>query len=317
MNFIQQAYRGVNDWWMYVLTIGVIFISIQFAGLPLVFVGYMSVDGDMTKFREAARSNFMNSDINSNLILALMIFTFMVALFVLYIFIKYVHKRSFKSVITSRLKIDWNRFWFSFFLWGGLAILISSIGIYLSPEDYVWNFKPVPFFTLVLVSFLMLPFQTSAEELVFRGYLMQGLGLLAKNRWFPLIVTSLAFGLLHGINPEVEKLGWGVMIFYIGTGLLYGIITLMDEGTEIALGLHAANNIIAAIFVTTDWTVFQTDALYIDTSEPTLGWEILVPVLIIYPILLLIFSKKYAWKDWQEKLTGSIEKPQELINEQF
>ena len=138
---------------------------------------------------------------------------------------------------------------------------------------------------------------------------MQGLGLLAKNRWFPLLVTSLAFGLLHGMNPEIEKLGWGIMVFYIGTGFLYGITTLMDEGTEIALGLHAANNIIAAIFVTTDWTVFQTDALYIDTSEPLLGWETYLPIFIIYPLLLFIFSKKYGWKDWQEKLTGSIEKP--------
>ena len=315
MNFIQQAYKGKNDWWMYILTFGVIFIAIQFASLPLVLAGYLAADGDMTKFREEARSNFMNSDIDSNLFLALMIFTFMVAILVLYVFIKYVHKRIFKSVITSRLKIDWSRFWFSFILWGSIAIVISAIGIYLYPEDFVWNFKPVPFFTLLLVSFLMLPFQTSAEELVFRGYLMQGLGLLAKNRWFPLIITSLAFGLLHGINPEVEKLGWGVMVFYIGTGFLYGITTLMDEGTELALGLHASNNIVAAIFVTTDWTVFQTDALYIDTSEPSIGWEILVPVLIIYPILLFIFSNKYAWKDWQEKLTGSVDKPHELIDE--
>ena len=123
----------------------------------------------------------------------------------------------------------------------------------------------------------MLPFQTSAEELVFRGYLMQGLGVLAKNRWFPLIITSVAFGLLHGMNPEVAILGWGIMVFYIGTGLLYGISTLMDEGTELALGLHAANNVLAAIYVTTDWTVFQTDALYIDTSEPSLGWETFFP----------------------------------------
>ena len=317
MNFIQQAYKGKNDWWMYVLTFGIIFIAIQFASLPLVLVGYLSVDGDMTKFREEAGSNFMNADINSNLFLALMIFTFMVALFVLYLFIKYVHKRNFKSVITSRLKIDWKRFWFSFILWGGIAIVISVIGIYLYPEDFVWNFKPVPFFTLLLVSFLMLPFQTSAEELVFRGYLMQGLGILVKNRWFPLIVTSLAFGLLHGINPEVEKLGWSIMVFYIGTGFLYGITTLMDEGTELALGLHAANNIIAAIFVTTDWTVFQTDALYIDISEPSIGWETLILVFILYPLMLFIFYKKYAWKDWREKLAGSIEKPHELIDEQL
>ena len=33
------------------------------------------------------------------------------------------------------------------------------------------------------------------------------------------------------------------MIYYIGTGFLFGIMTLMDEGTELALGFHAANNL--------------------------------------------------------------------------
>ena len=306
MNFIEQAYKGKNDWWMYVLTFVSMFIAIQFASVPLILAGYFAVDGDMTKFQEAAKSNFMDSGINSSLFLALMIFTFMIALWVLYLFVKYVHKRNFKSIITSRAKIDWKRFWFAFALWGSFVIIISFVSIYFYPEDFVYNFKPIPFFILLLVSFLLLPFQTSTEELVFRGYLMQGLGLLAKNRWFPLIITSISFGLLHGMNPEVEKLGWGIMVFYIGTGFLYGITTLMDEGTELALGLHAANNIVAAFLVTTDWTVFQTDALYIDTSEPSLGWETYIPVFVIYPLLLFVFYKKYGWSNWQEKLTGTI-----------
>ena len=36
---------------------------------------------------------------------------------------------------------------------------------------------------------------------------MQNLGLITRNRWFPLIASSLAFGLLHGANPEIEKFG--------------------------------------------------------------------------------------------------------------
>jgi hypothetical protein len=102
------------------------------------------------------------------------------------------------------------------------------------------------------------------------------------------------------------------MVFYIGTGLFYGIVTLMDEGTELALGLHAINNIVAAFFVTTDWTVFQTEALYIDTSEPSVSWEMFFPVFVLYPLMLLLFSKKYGWKNWQEKLAGRITEPLNL-----
>jgi hypothetical protein len=174
---------------------------------------------------------------------------------------------------------------------------------------YVWNFKPIPFFILLAISILFLPFQTSTEELLFRGYFMQGLGLLAKNRWFPLLMTSVVFGLLHMANPEIDKIGNLALIFYIGTGLFFGIATLMDEGTELAIGLHASNNIVAAFLVTTDWTVFQTDALFVDKTEPSLSLLMFVPVFVLYPLMLFWFSKKYNWKNWKEKLFGNIEKP--------
>ena len=133
----------------------------------------------------------------------------------------------------------------------------------------------------------------------------------------PLIITSIIFGLLHGLNPEVEKLGWIIMIYYMGTGLVLAVFTLMDEGTELAIGFHAANNIIAAVLVTSDWVVFQTDALLIDTSEPSASYEMYIPVFVLYPLVLLIFSKKYGWTKWEEKLTGQVLKPVELREDEF
>ena len=49
-------------------------------------------------------------------------------------------------------------------------------------------------------------------------------------------------------NPEIEKIGDIALVFYIGTGFLFGITTLMDEGTELALGMHAVNNIFGGRF---------------------------------------------------------------------
>lgn len=312
MNYIQQAYKGKNEWYHWVMTIVLIFIGWQVLGaLPLMAVAVMH-SADMNEFAKASADSFMTLGINNNLFLFLMIVTFFVGLLFLFIGVKYVHKRTITSLITSRKKVDWKRFWFGFFTWGALAVIMIFLGILISPDDYSWNFKPIQFFTLVAISFLFLPFQTSFEELLFRGYFMQGLGVLAKNRWLPLILTSVVFGLLHGANPEVEKLGYISMVFYIGTGFFYGITTLMDEGTELALGLHAINNIVAAFFVTTNWTVFQTDALLVDSSEPSVGWEMFFPVFVLYPLMLFFFSKKYGWKNWVEKLAGKIKEPVNL-----
>ena len=312
MNYIEQAYKGKNEWYHWLFTIVIVFFGWQLLGaLPLTMAGWAK-SNNAIQFAEFTKDNFMTAGLDKNFLLFLILFMFLVGLIFLFIGIKYIHQRSFTSLITSRTKVDWKRFFYGFFIWGILALVMTYASILLAPENFIWNFNATPFFTLVAVSLIFIPFQTGFEELLFRGYFMQGIGVLAKNRWVPLVVTSLVFGLLHGTNPEVAKLGEITMVFYIGTGLLFGIVTLMDEGTEIALGLHAVNNITAAFFVTTDWTVFQTDALYIDISEPSVSWEMFVPVFILYPVMLFLFSKKYGWTDWKEKLTGKITKPDSL-----
>ena len=307
MNYIQQAFKGNNEWYHWIFTIILVFIGWQILGvIPLVMTAFAFTE-NMTEFAHAAANNFMTLGINKNLFLFLMLFMFAVGLVFLLIGIKYIHKRTITSLVTSRKKIDWKRFLFGFLSWGILVLVLSVIGIYLAPENYTFNFNAKPFFILVGISIVFIPLQTSLEELLFRGYFIQGLGVLAKNKWVPLVITSVCFGLLHGANPEVQKLGSILMVFYIGTGFFYGITTLMDEGTELALGLHAANNMIAAFLVTTDWMVFQTDALFIDTSEPSVTWEMFIPVFVLYPLILWMFSKKYGWNNWLEKLTGKVE----------
>lgn len=309
MNYIQQAYKGKNDWWRYLSMVLLIFFGWQIIGvIPIAVVAIMH-SSDVIAFQKAAADSFISLGINANLYLFSMILMFAIGLFFVFLGIKTIHKRSITSLVTSRKKLDWKRIFFAFGIWFVLAVLLLSVEYFNAPENYEWNFKFLPFLVLVAISFFLLPLQTSFEEILFRGYLMQSLGILVKNRWIPLLITSVGFGLLHSFNPEVEKLGYLIMVYYIGTGFLFGITTLMDEGLELSIGLHAANNIVAAVFVTTNWTVFQTDALFIDTSEPSLGMETFLPVFVIYPILLFIFSKKYDWKNWKEKLTGKIEIP--------
>lgn len=108
-------------------------------------------------------------------------------------------------------------------------------------------------------------------------------------------MTSVIFGMMHLANPEVVKMGNIIFVYYIGTGLFLGVITLMDEGMELALGFHAANNLISALLVTSDWSAFQTHSIFKDISEPLAGVNIIIPVFVIYPILFLIFRRKYNW----------------------
>jgi membrane protease YdiL (CAAX protease family) len=281
-----------------------IFIFFNFIGqipLSLYIISQSDLVGEFTSHQD------LFSKLPSNPTLFLILLPFAVVLPFIYLVVTRLHQRSFLSLITSRDRVDYKKTLFSFFLWGIVSALMVIFDYMMSPEDYVWNFKPLTFLILLLISVVMIPLQTSMEELIFRGYLMQGFGVLFKNRWMPLLITSILFGLLHIWNPEIDKLGIHLIWYYIGTGLFLGVITLMDEGIELALGFHAANNLVTALLVTASWTAFQTESLFIDNSEPSLGMELIFTLAVIYPLLALIFAKKYQWKNWTAQLTHKFE----------
>ncbi len=294
--YVEQGYKGNIGLWKYlILPLG--FIIFMIFNYISVVLSPVSVDVMMQNLIE---------QLGSNTVLVILLAPLAIGLFVVWGWVKLVHNQSITSLTTSREKVDWKRIIYSFTLWGSITVAIICLDIYLSPDNYVFNFKPIPFFFLAVIGIILIPMQTSFEEYMFRGYMMQGIGIMAKNKWMPLLITSVLFGMMHLGNPEVGKLGYGIMVYYIGTGLFLGILTLMDEGLELALGFHAANNLLGALLVTADWTAFQTNSIYKDMSEPELGWDVFVPVLIIYPVFLIILSKKYGWTDWKERLTGKV-----------
>ncbi|MAQ62093.1 MAG: CPBP family intramembrane metalloprotease domain-containing protein [Flavobacteriales bacterium] len=240
-----------------------------------------------------------------NLGLFLILIPFLTTLPAIWYVVVKLHNQSFKRIVTSRKKIDFEKITFAFLLWGLISAIMVLSDYFINPHDYELNFKPLSFLILFLIAAFMIPIQTSVEELIFRGYLMQAFGILFKNRLIPLIFTAGIFGILHLWNPEIDKLGTELIWYYIGTGLFLGIITLMDDGIELALGFHAANNLVTAILVTASWTAFQTESILINISEPSLGKELFITLLIIYPILTIIFAKKYQWKNWKKQLFNS------------
>ena len=244
--------------------------------------------------------------IPSNTGLFLMLLPFAISLLGLWFILKKLHQQDMRIVATSRNGIDWNRVFFSFVIWGFLSSAIILSDYIISPEEYEINFKLTPFIILLCIGIILIPLQTSFEEYLFRGYLMQGFAGLFRNKWAPLFMTSIIFGCLHLANPEVDKLGYNLVWWYMGTGLVLGIMTLMDEGIELALGVHASNNLFAALLVTADWTVFQTESILKYTGEPSLSKELILSFVIFYPLLLFIFYKKYNWTGFKSRLFGKL-----------
>ncbi len=304
MNYIQQAYKGENKVWMFIIT--TLLVAGLFIGNLIFFLFFgdgIDVVEEQKKLLELIPSK--------NFWLAANLIPFAILLGLLFLLVKYMHQRSILSLTTARKKIDWSRAFFSFALIVSITIVMFALSYFADSSLIELQFDPLKFSILLILSLLLFPFQIGLEEYLFRGYLMQHIGVFVKNKWFPLILTSALFGVFHGANPEVAEMGYGVMVFYIGTGLLLGIMTLMDDGLELALGFHFGNNLLAAILVTANWSALQTDAIFRYTAEEATNqiYEIIIPVLVVYPIILFILAKKYKWTNWKEKLFGRVEAP--------
>lgn len=298
--FINQAYKGDNTWWRVLVT------TLLTAGIFVAnFIAYFMMSKE--EMDEVYQSM---SEIPNNLSLFINLSPFILLLGLLFLLVRVLHKRSILSLTTSRNEVDYKKILFSFGLIVLMTIAAFAVSYSMDSSTILWNFNPMKFTVLFLISILLFPFQIGFEEYLFRGYLMQQIGIIAKNRWFPLLITSVMFGVFHSANPEVANMGYGVMVFYIGTGFFLGIMTLMDESLELALGFHLGNNLMAALLITSDFSAIHTDAVFkysgVENPVDMLN-EMIVSIVIVYPIILFIFAKKYNWKHWTAKLTGKIQ----------
>lgn len=283
--FLAQADQGRNEFWRYLVTIlAVIFASVGIQLFVAVIAIFTEGTTDLTKFSPMT-------------MLLISMVSFPVSLIVLWAGLRGLHKRPPISLINSFGRVRWGRILFSALLWLGLSALSDLVLALINPANYQWTFdlkKSLPYFLFALI---LIPIQTSTEELVFRGYLTQWVGRYSKAIWLPLIAPSIVFMLLHSFNPEVGA--YGILLtmpVYLGIGLLLAWLTLRSEGIELALGLHAANNLYASIAVTFPSSSLPSPAFF-TTGEynPATGLVVFIIAAAAYLTVLYLTRKKWMF----------------------
>ena len=105
------------------------------------------------------------------------------------------------------------------------------------------EFKPGPqLVILLLLTLVLVPFQSAAEELTFRAGFLQMFGSWIPNRWVSLLVATLAsapvFALLHG-SLDVWILADLAVFSLCAVFLMW-----YTGGVEAAVAMHASNNMV-------------------------------------------------------------------------
>ncbi len=273
--FLDQAKQGRNEFWRYLLTVGLVIAVSFWVSLVASLIAILFNGTDLSQYPALVM-----------LLLGTSPFPF--ALLALWFGVHVLHKRSFRSLITPFQKVNWKRFIVSAVLWFLLAGLSDLILSFIQPGNYQWSLNLTRFLPYLLVTLVVIPIQTSTEEFIFRAYLPQGLSRFTPRLWLPWIIPSIVFGLLHSLNTEVDTYGFLLTIpFYIGFGLVLGWITLRSQSLELALGLHLANNIYASLIVTFPGSSLPSPAIFTIQTYDAAGSLIVWAVMTVIYLLLL------------------------------
>lgn len=297
MKHLEYALNANNQFWKYIVVSITTLLASNFIGiLPLVITAFIIGSSNGLNIMDISE-NIMNAEylgMSSNLSLFLMMIAFVVAFITLIVLVKLLHRQSIAEIINGTKKIRWSRILWGAGVWIGISSISLLIGYISNPENFTLQFNITSFIPLFFIAVIMIPIQTSYEELSFRGYLAQGIGRITKNRWIVLIIPSILFALMHAANPEVREYGFFVMMpNYLIVGLLFGLVSILDDGIELALGMHAANNVFLSLTATHASSALQTPAIFsLKEADPVYG---IVEIIIFSIVIITFFYRKYSW----------------------
>lgn len=125
---------------------------------------------------------------------------------------------------------------FGFLIFGLYYVGILGLDGSLTTQNSVHPLNSGMFWLYIVLILLIVPFQCYAEELLFRGYLMQTVGRWLKNPAWAIIIPAPIFMVLHGYGL------WG-LLSVLTMALIAGFLCWYTGGLEAGIGLHIANNI--------------------------------------------------------------------------
>lgn len=200
-----------------------------------------------------------------------------------YRFILGIKLRYLFSTITP---FRWWRVGLGFWVWVTLIGGPVLISIAAGSQAYAFSLDPVTFLPYLVVALLLLPIQTTSEELFFRGWIIQWAAKRSGNIIWLSALSGALFALPHLLNPEASGDIVGAFVGYFSVGFALGWVTVRDRSLEIAIGAHLSNNLFAALVVGYEGGALPAEAVYV-TESLEWGASNLVSLLVV-PLFILL-----------------------------
>lgn len=187
---------------------------------------------------------------------------------------------------------------------GTNMLCASSALIHKDIHIYYDSFHPVKLLVLFIAVFV----QSSAEELLCRGFLYQRLRRTFRHPAVAIIVSSAFFGILHIFNKGVTALA---IVDIIVTGVFFAFMVYYMDSIWCAFGVHTAWNYTQNIILglpnsgnVTPFSIFKLDAasardsLFYNVGFGVEGTYFSVAVLAIGALVVYLIYRKNKERDY-------------------
>ena len=302
--YLDQAKQGHGSVWRYIAgTLSILFIWLIIGGVATAFllIGIGIFRGvPLLDLAQLVLDPTLLGYIPYYLVLNA---GFLFFLFGLWLSVRLIHGRSVLSLVTWRSSVNWRRVGVGFIAWALLLGVGTLVEYLVSPETFTVTFDASIFIPFALLAIIITPLQTTAEELFFRGYLVQAGSLISRKWIFLSIWSGVLFALPHFTNPEVAANTGVVLLTFFVLGAFLTWISLKDGTIELAIGIHAANNLMAGLLVTFPESVLPTPAILTTTHfDPV--FSLIAEVLFCALFYLLVFVRRSKAKPVAEAGTS-------------
>jgi len=211
--------------------------------------------------------------------------------------VRYLHRRPWRSVITPFRRINVRLIAIGAVMWL-VPLAITAVAAALVGLDSVrWNYQPAAFWPLAVVVLLLTFFQTTSEELFFRGYLSQWIALRGARIWVISLSNAALFGAVHLANPLLAGYRGGdylvSIVPYFVIGFVWAWVSCTSGSIELAIGAHFINNLVAFLLIAPPELGGESGGLFLVESTSA-GSSTLTAIVVATVFWLLVRRMKAA-----------------------
>lgn len=278
-SYIVEAKTGKHAWWRYLLGMLIVLVIWLILGSTVSLLITHAATGGLDTTQLDPATGFFVTMAGFPIFLAGLVLT-----------VKVLHRRTVKSLVTHRSRVDLSRVAQGFVVWLVLWSLGQVCRFLLDPDSFSLTADLPALAVFVPFAVVLTAIQTTTEELFFRGYVVQTASLVWGNRIFLTVVSAALFTVPHLTNPEAGTGGWLTVFFgyFLGTGVVWAVVSLLDGTTELSIGAHFANNIATIVLVGTPGTIITTPALFTGGElHPVEGAVITTMIAALFALVVL------------------------------